>query len=123
VLSFAIVDGARACGLGDRVGSLTPGKQADIVLLRTDNPALSPVNNPVGQVVYAAHPGLVDTVMVAGRIVKSAGRLHGDITERARKLAVASRDSLFERTRQTTNLADARTGGGWQPAPLITSQL
>jgi cytosine/adenosine deaminase-related metal-dependent hydrolase len=123
VLSFATVDGARACGLGDRVGSLSPGKQADIVVLRTDNPALSPVNNPIGQVVYAAHPGLVDTVVVAGRLVKSAGRLHSDIAERARRLAIASRDSLVERTRHTTNLAAARTGGGWQPAPLITSQL
>ncbi|GHJ38479.1 amidohydrolase family protein [Streptomyces sp. TS71-3] len=123
VLSFATVDGARACGLADRVGSLTPGKQADIVVLRTDNPSLSPVNNPVGQVVYAAHPGLVDTVVVAGRIVKTAGHLHGDVAERARNLAIASRDSLFERTRHTANLADAHTGGGWQPAPLVTSRL
>ncbi|MFE2041449.1 amidohydrolase family protein [Streptomyces sp. NPDC059477] len=122
VLSFATVEGARACGLDHKVGTLTPGKQADIVLLRTDNTALTPLNNPIGQVVYAAHPGLVDTVLVAGRVVKSGGRLHGDMEARARRLAVASRDALFARTRHTPTLSDARPGGTWQPAPLRTSE-
>jgi 5-methylthioadenosine/S-adenosylhomocysteine deaminase len=123
VLSFATVEGARACGLDHRTGTLTPGKQADIVLLRTDNLALSPLNNPVGQVVYTAHPGLVDTVLVAGRVVKSGGRLLGDVEARAGRLAEASRDALFERTRHTESLTDACTGGSWQPAPLVTSEL
>lgn len=43
VLSFATIDGARSCGLDDRVGSLTPGKQADIVLIRTDCVNVMPV--------------------------------------------------------------------------------
>jgi cytosine/adenosine deaminase-related metal-dependent hydrolase len=123
VLSFATRDGARACGLDDKVGSLTPGKQADIVLLRADTPSLAPLNNPVGQVVYSAHPGLVDTVLVAGRVVKSGGKLHGDLAERAVRLGEASRDSLFSRTRDTKNLTDARIGGTWQPAPLVTTEL
>ncbi|EPD69541.1 amidohydrolase family protein [Streptomyces sp. HGB0020] len=123
VLSFATRDGARACGLNDKVGSLTPGKQADIVLLRADTPSLAPLNNPVGQVVYSAHPGLVDTVLVAGRVVKSGGKLHGDLAERAVRLGEASRDSLFSRTRDTKNLTDARIGGTWQPAPLVTTEL
>jgi len=123
VLSFATVDGAKALGLGHKVGSLTPGKQADIVLLRADTLALSPLNNPVGQIVYSAHPGLVDTVVVAGRVVKSGGRLHGDLADRAIRLARASRDELFARTQGHETLADALTGGGWQPKPLITSEL
>lgn len=122
VLSFATVDGAKACGLDRKVGSLTPGKQADIVLLRSlDTLSLAPLNNPIGQVVYSAHPGLVDTVLVAGSVVKSGGRLRGDIAERARRLAAESRDSLFERTADVESLSDARIGGGWQPAPLVTS--
>jgi cytosine/adenosine deaminase-related metal-dependent hydrolase len=121
VLSFATVDGARTLGLEHKVGSLAPGKQADLLLLRADSLAFAPLNNPVGQIVYAAHPGLVDTVMVAGEIVKSGGRLRGDIERRARELAVAARDALFERARATTALADAATGGGWQPKPLITT--
>ncbi|MET9357261.1 amidohydrolase family protein [Streptomyces sp. NPDC006617] len=123
VLSFATLDGARACGLDRKVGSLSRGKQADIVLLRADTLSLAPLNNPIGQVVYAAHPGLVDTVLVAGRVVKSGGKLHGDIAERALRLAEESRDSLFDRTRHHDNLTDARAGGTWQPAPLVTTEL
>jgi 5-methylthioadenosine/S-adenosylhomocysteine deaminase len=121
VLSLATIDGARACALDHKVGSLTPGKQADIIMLRGDSLTLSPVNNPVGQVVYAAHPGLVDTVLVAGRVVKTGGRLCGDIGVRARRLGVAARDGLMERAVKTGRLADARTGGSWQPAPLAAS--
>jgi 5-methylthioadenosine/S-adenosylhomocysteine deaminase len=121
VLSFATIDGARACGLDHKVGSLTPGKQADIVLLAADTPVLSPVNNPVGQVVYAAHPGLVDTVMVAGRFAKRRGAMLGQVTRRAVEVAAATRDALFERAARTEALTDARTGGDWQPAPLVTA--
>lgn len=70
VLEFATIEGARACGLEDRVGSITPGKQADLVMLRRDTLNLTPLNDPGGSVVQAAGPGNVDTVMVAGRIVK-----------------------------------------------------
>jgi cytosine/adenosine deaminase-related metal-dependent hydrolase len=123
VLSFATVDGARVCGLGDKVGSLTPGKQADVLMLRGDSLALAPLNNPVGQIVYAAHPGLVDTVLVAGNVVKRDGVLSGDLAKRAVRLATEHRDALFERARKTQALAEARIGGQWQPAPLITSEL
>jgi cytosine/adenosine deaminase-related metal-dependent hydrolase len=122
VLSFATLDGARTLGLDHKVGSLTPGKQADLLLLRADSLALTPLNNPVGQIVYAAHPGLVDTVMVAGTIVKSGGRMRGDVERRARDLATATRDALFARARATAALADAAPGGGWQPEPLVTRQ-
>jgi cytosine/adenosine deaminase-related metal-dependent hydrolase len=118
VLSFATIDGARACGLGSTTGSLTPGKQADIIALRGDSLTLSPVNNPVGQVVYAAHPGLVDTVLVAGQVVKRRGRLAEGLGARAMDLALVSRNALMERAAKTERLAGARTGGTWQPAPL-----
>jgi 5-methylthioadenosine/S-adenosylhomocysteine deaminase len=123
VLSFATVDGARVCGLGRKVGSLTPGKQADLLMLRGDSLALAPLNNPIGQIVYAAHPGLVDTVFVAGKVMKRNGILQGDLAKRAVRLAAEHRDALFERACKTEALADACIGGGWQPAPLITSEL
>jgi 5-methylthioadenosine/S-adenosylhomocysteine deaminase len=66
VLRMSTLDGAVALGLGDRIGSLRPGKQADIVLLR-----LAAQHDPVGTVVSAAHPGNVETVFVAGRVVRS----------------------------------------------------
>jgi hypothetical protein len=82
---------------------------------------LTPVNNPVGQVVYAAHPGLVDTVLVAGKPVKRAGKLLGEVDTRACALATVVRNSLMERAVRTEGLADARIGGGWQPAPLAAA--
>jgi len=94
MLEFATLQGARACGLGDRVGSITPGKDADIVLIRTDDLAMTPLNYPVGQVVMYAHPGLVDTVYIAGRCVKRAGKLRSVDVDRVRRVATDSCDYL-----------------------------
>jgi 5-methylthioadenosine/S-adenosylhomocysteine deaminase len=91
VLEFATVEGARALGLDDRAGSITPGKQADLVLLRTDDLTLFPVNHPVGAVVSAGHPGLVDTVLVAGEVVKRGGALVDIDLDDLRERALRSR--------------------------------
>ncbi|WP_411128185.1 amidohydrolase family protein [Streptomyces sp. x-19] len=64
---------ARSCGLAVRTGSITPGKDADVILLRTDDLAVFPVTDPAGSIVTAGHSGIVDTVLVAGRIVKQNG--------------------------------------------------
>jgi cytosine/adenosine deaminase-related metal-dependent hydrolase len=115
VLEFATIEGARACGLDGEIGSLTPGKAADLVLLRTDDLGMTPLNNPVAAVVYNAHPGLVDTVLVAGRIVKRDGRLLDVDEARVRRLAVESRDDILARAADTP----ARIGGGWIPEPYV----
>jgi cytosine/adenosine deaminase-related metal-dependent hydrolase len=75
VLEFATIDGARACALDHKVGTITPGKQADLVLIRTDQVNVAPVVDPVATVVIAADTSNVDTVLVAGRIVKLNGQL------------------------------------------------
>ncbi|MFJ9466176.1 amidohydrolase family protein [Streptomyces caniferus] len=76
VLRMATAEGAAALGLGDEVGSLGIGKRADVVLLRADALNLAPMaHDPIGAVVTSAHPGNVDTVLVAGRTVKRDGRL------------------------------------------------
>ncbi|GAA3138233.1 amidohydrolase family protein [Planomonospora alba] len=94
VLRTATIEGAAALGMADRIGSLRPGKQADLVLLRADAPNLAPVCDPVAAVVTAAGPGNVDTVLVAGRVVKRSGRLvHPDLRA-ARARAVHSADRL-----------------------------
>jgi 5-methylthioadenosine/S-adenosylhomocysteine deaminase len=77
VLEFATIDGARACGLDDRAGSLTPGKQADIVLLRTDAINTAPVVDPIGTIVIFSDTSNVDSVFVAGNAVKRNGQLVG----------------------------------------------
>jgi cytosine/adenosine deaminase-related metal-dependent hydrolase len=108
LLKFATVDGARACGLAARTGSLTPGKDADIILLRADDPTVFPVTDPAGTVVAAGHPGLVDTVLVAGRVVKRDGRLVGvDLP------ALQSR--LLESRNRIAAAADIPLDGTWRP--------
>lgn len=96
LLEFATVDGADACGLGSRVGSLTPGKDADVILLRADDLSLFPLNNPAGTIVTAGHPGLVDTVLVAGRVVKRDGVLVGVDVPSLRARLLESRDRIAE---------------------------
>jgi 5-methylthioadenosine/S-adenosylhomocysteine deaminase len=74
IVAAATLGGATALGMADRIGSLRTGAQADIVLLRTDAVSTAGAHDPVGLAVNA-HPGLVDTVLVAGRVVKRDGRL------------------------------------------------
>jgi cytosine/adenosine deaminase-related metal-dependent hydrolase len=75
LLEFATLGGAGNAGLAERVGSLTPGKQADIVLIRTDTAATVSSASPAATVTSIAHPGTVDTVLIAGHIRKRHGRL------------------------------------------------
>jgi len=75
VLEFATIDGARACALDSKIGTITPGKQADVVLVRTDHVNVAPVVDPVGTVVISADTSNIDTVFVAGRVVKHNGQL------------------------------------------------
>ncbi|MDV9170732.1 amidohydrolase family protein [Streptomyces sp. W16] len=73
ILRYATLSGAQTLGLGDRVGSLTPGKQADLVVLRADRPDVAPVLDPYSTVVLQMDRSHVDTVLVAGRPVKRSG--------------------------------------------------
>ena len=75
VLACATIDGAAANGLEDKVGSLTPGKQADIILLRTDRMNVMPLNDPATAVVVGMDTSNVDTVLIAGRVMKRHGEL------------------------------------------------
>jgi 5-methylthioadenosine/S-adenosylhomocysteine deaminase len=74
-LRWATLDNARALGIDHLVGSLTPGKKADIVLVDATSPALAPAHDPVDAVVSSGHSGVVDTVIVNGIIRKRAGKL------------------------------------------------
>jgi cytosine/adenosine deaminase-related metal-dependent hydrolase len=94
VMEFATTAGARANQLDRRIGTLTPGKDADIVMLRTDAINVMPVNNAFGAVVLAMDTSNVDTVMIAGRVLKQAGRLVGVDLTRIRREAEQSRDYI-----------------------------
>jgi len=75
VLELATRGGARVAGVDALVGSLTPGKQADVVLTRADGVHMVPATDPVAALVLYANAGDVDTVLVGGRVVKRGGRL------------------------------------------------
>jgi cytosine/adenosine deaminase-related metal-dependent hydrolase len=87
VLGFATVEGARANGLERKCGTLTPGKEADIVTLRTDLLNTMPMNNAVGAVVTSMTAQNVDTVLIAGKIMKRDGKLVGVDMNKVAKLA------------------------------------
>jgi 5-methylthioadenosine/S-adenosylhomocysteine deaminase len=95
MLRLATIDGAAAMRLDARVGSLEPGKLADMILIRTDGLRFTPWNDPVAAVVLHANAGDVDTVLVGGRIVKRGGRLLEAEADRVRRLANESRDRIM----------------------------
>ena len=95
VLAMATIEGARAIGLDDRIGSLEPGKQADVLVLRADTPNLAPVTDPVAAIVLAAGVQNVDAVMVAGRWVKREGRYCARDLRGVLDLAQRSHDHLL----------------------------
>jgi 5-methylthioadenosine/S-adenosylhomocysteine deaminase len=95
-LEWATIEGARQFGLDGRIGSLTPGKQADIVLIRFDGLHLSPMNHPVAAVVQSASVRDIDTVLIAGKIRKRHGVMVDADLARARRLLYDARDYLFE---------------------------
>lgn len=75
LLQMATAGGAANAGLAGQIGSLTPGKQADIVLVRAGDMCTMSSADPAATLATIAHPGSVDTVLVAGRIRKQDGRL------------------------------------------------
>lgn len=93
VIRHATIDGARVSGLGDVTGSLEPGKQADVVILRTDRPNIYPINDPIGAVVWGMDTSNIDWVFVAGQALVRNGTLEGNM-DRARALAITARDRV-----------------------------
>lgn len=115
-LSWLTVNGAKAAGVGDVVGSLSPGKRADIVLLEMGGVSQAGWNRrePGGAVIAQANSGNVDTVLVDGRIVKRGGKLvHVDVAAALRQLE-ESHDYLYDQMDRN---------GGFIPQPPIDIPL
>lgn len=96
VIRLATVEGARVARVSNKAGSLTPGKEADIILLRADAINVAPLNNVPGAVVTLMDRSNVDTVIVAGRIRKWRGALVDVNLSRLRAELEASRDYIFQ---------------------------
>ena len=96
VLEMATIGGAQVAGIADRTGSLTPGKQADVVIIDGSAVNVAPVIDPVGAVVCAADTSNVKTVLVAGRTLKEDFRLKASL-DAPRQAVEASRDYLISK--------------------------
>ena len=87
VIRYATIDGARVAGLAGITGSLSPGKRADVIVLRADRPNIAPVNDPIGAVVWGMDTSNIDWVFVGGASLVEHGQLTADVAN-ARALAV-----------------------------------
>jgi 5-methylthioadenosine/S-adenosylhomocysteine deaminase len=98
VLDFATIEGARANGLLDITGTLTPGKQADFIMLRTDLPNILPINDPISAVTWGMDTSNVDSVFVAGRALKRDGKLLNVDLNRLMQKAYEARDYVIAKS-------------------------
>lgn len=91
------VEGARMLKMDDRIGTLAPGKQADLIMIRADDLNLWPVHDPIATVVTQAGIANVENVMIAGEWNKWQGRIvYPRLAERLRELAASGRRLLEE---------------------------
>jgi 5-methylthioadenosine/S-adenosylhomocysteine deaminase len=118
VLEMATVAGAVSAGLGDKVGTLTPGKEADIVLLNARALNTWPLNNAPGSVVTMMDSSNVDTVFIGGRLKKWRGKLVGVHVDRLLDRIEAARDRVLARIQSVPIPID-----GLNSAPGYTPRL
>src|SRR5437870_3652864 len=95
VLRFATINGAKHLGLDGKTGSLTPGKEADIIILDATASNVAPLNNVPGAVVSLMDRTNVETVIVAGKVRKWKGKLLDVDLPHLRQQLEASRDFIF----------------------------
>ncbi|MCM3490151.1 amidohydrolase family protein [Alkalihalophilus marmarensis] len=103
ILECATIEGAKALMLEDKIGTLAPGKQADMIMIRKSDLNIFPVNDPVGTVVQTANTANVDSVYVAGEAVKKDGKLLNVDLASLKNQAVEARDYMLEEYREQVN--------------------
>jgi cytosine/adenosine deaminase-related metal-dependent hydrolase len=110
MLEMATINGARVAGLDGKVGSLTPGKKADVVLLDARAVNMAAFHDATTAVTLCADVSNVDTVIIDGELRKRGGRLLADV-DRARTLVERSRDALIGAVadRRQIDLTDSQT--------------
>ncbi len=97
MLRLATIEGARVWNLQDEIGTLTPGKQADVAVIDMRSPHLDGFGDQIAMMVLGAGPADVETVIVGGDVVKRDGKLAGDHVARAAALMRESRERLRPR--------------------------
>ena len=104
LLEFATIAGARCAQIDSKCGTLTPGKDADIVMLKADRLDIWPLSNAYGTVVNFMHPGHVEAVFIAGKVKKWRGNLVGIDQARIVRMAQESRDAVMKRANYKIDL-------------------
>lgn len=104
ILEAATTNGSEIAGFGKVSGSITPGKSADLILIDTNSLNLFPSNNAIGTVVHAADRGNVDFVMVAGKILKSEGKMIGFNLPKIKQEITDSLTYLFDKSGYKPNI-------------------
>lgn len=97
MLRLATIDGARVWNLENEIGSLTPGKRADVTIIDMRSPHLDGYGDSIATMVLGAGPADVETVIVGGDIIKRDGQLVGAHISKAHELMLASRERLRAR--------------------------
>jgi len=97
MLRLATIDGARVWKMDHEIGSLTPGKLADVAVIDMRSPHLDGYGDSIATMVLGAGPADVETVIVGGDVVKRHGQLVGEHVKKARKLMAASRERIRKR--------------------------
>jgi len=100
VLELGTIEGARSLGMEDRVGSLKPGKRADVIMVSTRQLTMGVFTEPAHLLVEAAEPESVDTVIVDGRVLKRGGRLTSLAVDRIVSDAEGSFEAMRNRADQ-----------------------
>jgi cytosine/adenosine deaminase-related metal-dependent hydrolase len=106
-IELATIEGARVAHLDNKIGTLTPGKEADIVMLATDRINVFPMNNVPGTVVTLMDTSNVENVFIAGRVMKWQGRLVGVDLSRIRRTIDTAREGLLARAKYPRNLFES----------------
>ena len=98
-LELGTIEGARSMGMGDEIGSLTPGKRADLIAISPNALNMAVVTDPAHLVLEATGPENIDTVVVDGRILKRGGKLAALDTPKVVAGARAALAGVRERTK------------------------
>jgi cytosine/adenosine deaminase-related metal-dependent hydrolase len=104
VLEFATINGARVASLDHKIGTITPGKDADLLMLRADRLDVWPINNAYAAVVNQMSAAHVDAVFVAGKPRKWDGQLVGVDHARVLDVAQRARDAVLARVGYQPNI-------------------
>jgi cytosine/adenosine deaminase-related metal-dependent hydrolase len=111
-LRLATLGGAESIHLSDRIGSIERGKQADLILIRTDSINMCPTIDAVAATVFNANASDVEMTMVAGRVIKRDGKLEGiDWPALARRVETSSQRIVTEAAAVDRGIVDGITNG------------